>query len=71
MKKLESYILEEKNMTPTLEDVTECVRIAKENDCIVELIWVMKWSGTYKRLIYSDDDPQDVYDHRLPHVYGL
>ena len=71
MKKLETYVLEDGELTPSLENIQECVHIAKEHDCFVELIWIMKWSGKYSRIIGPDDDPQDFYDKRIPKVYGM
>ena len=47
------------------------IEIAKENDCIVSLEWTKKWSGHYKRYIYAEDDALDVFDNRIPKVYGL
>ena len=71
MKRVEAYMLEKHERTPNIEHIQRCIEIAKENDCIVSLEWTMKWSGHYKRYIYAEDDAQDVFDNRIPHVYGL
>lgn len=71
MKRVETYLLEKHETTPTVEHIQHCIDIAKENDCIVSLEWVMKWSGHYSRYIYADDNALDVFNNRLPKVYGM
>ena len=71
IKEVKVYMIDELSTTPTLEDIKECVSIAKEKDCIVQLEWNMKWSGHYSRYIRASDDPQEFYDNKLPKVYGL
>lgn len=71
MKKIETYMLDEVNDTPKIKDIEECIKIAKEHDCVIELRWFMKWSGKFVRYIHATDDAQDVYDNRIPHVYGM
>ena len=57
--------------TPTREDIADAIKIAQENECIVSLRWHVDYSGNYQRYIYNDDTVDDVYENRLPHVYGL
>lgn len=71
MKKLLTYVLEKFDSTPKIEDIEECIKIAKTENCVVLLEWDRKWSGHYQRYIYADDDAQDVYDNRIPKIYGL
>ena len=71
LKEVKAYMIDELDKTPTLQNIEECIAIAKENDCIVELNWTMKWSGHYTRYIRANDDPQDFYNNKLPRVYGL
>lgn len=71
MKKVETYLLEKHEDTPTIEHIQQCIDIAKEKDCIVSLEWNKKWSGRYSRYIYANDNAKDVFDNRLPKVYGL
>ena len=71
IKEIKTYLIDELSTTPTLDDIQACVEIAKENDCIVELNWIMKWSGQYSRYIRATDDPQEFYDTKLPKVYGI
>ena len=71
MKMVKTYLLEKHETTPTVEHIQRCIEIAKENDCIVSLEWVMKWNGHYSRYIYADDNALDVFNNRLPKVYGL
>ena len=71
MKKVEIYSLEKHETRPTVEHIQQCIDIAKENDCIVSLEWTIKWSGHYSRYIYADDEALDVFNNRLPKVYGM
>ena len=71
MKKVETYLLEKNETTPTVEHIQKCIDIAKENDCIVSLEWVMNWYGHYSRYIYADDDALNVFNNRLPKIYGM
>lgn len=73
MLRVKTYLLELEDLskTPTLEDIKECVEIAKNDNCIVELIWHTKWSGLYSRYIRAEDDPQKYFRDSIPHVYGL
>ena len=71
MKRVETFILDKVDTTPKLKDIEECVRIAKENDCVVNLKWFMKYSGKYERYIEADDDPNEFYERNLPKIYGV
>ena len=71
MKEVKTYLLDRHEDTPQIEHIQKCIEIAKENDCIVSLEWNKKWSGHYRRYIYAEDNAQDVFDNRLPKVYGL
>ena len=70
MKEVKTYILDD-DTGPALEDIEQCVNIAKSTNCVVKLEWIMKWSGHYERIIRSEDDPQDYYENHIPHIYGL
>ena len=69
MKRVKLYILEEIDQTPTLEDIQECVRIADGDDCIVKLLWTVRYSGKFERLIYPGTDPEDFFKNVIPHNY--
>ena len=56
---------------PGFNDIKDCIAIARKENCVVQLIWSMKWSGTYDRYIYADDDPSEVMKNRIPHTYGV
>ena len=71
LKEVKTYLIDGLNETPSLDDVKQCVEIAKENNCVVKLEWIMKWSGHYSRYIWADDDPQEFYDNKLPQLYGM
>lgn len=71
MQQVKTCMLDNIDQTPTLEDIKECVEIAKRDNCVVELRWQTKWSGAYARYIWADDDPQEYFNNKIPHVYGL
>ena len=71
LKKVENYIVAEYNCPPTKEDIAEAIDVAKNNHCIVSIRWNMKYSGSYQRYIYEDDDVDDVYEIRIPHMYPV
>lgn len=55
---------------PSKEDVEECLKIAKEKHCIVELRWYKKWSGNFSRYIKEDMTFEEAWD-LMPKVYGM
>ena len=69
MLELKTYILPFESR-PTLEDITECLEVAKKNNAVVELRWNVKWSGKYSVLVYPDTDAVELYE-RLPKSYGI
>lgn len=71
MQQVKTYMLEEISQTPTLEDIKECIEIAKRDNCVVNLIWHMKWSGKYSQYIRAEDDPQKYFDENIPRIYGV
>ena len=71
MKKVETYLLEEHECLPTVEHIQKCIEIAKVNDCIVSLEWVVPYSGRYSRYINAEDDAQDFYNKKIPKIYGV
>ena len=71
MKRVETYLLEKHETRPTVEHIQKCIEIAKEQNCIVSLEWTLPWSGHYSRYVYAEDDALDVFNNRLPKVYGM
>ena len=71
MKRVEKYLLEKDETRPTVEHIQKCIEIATEQNCIVSLEWTMPWCGHYSRYIYAEDDALDVFNNRLPKVYGM
>jgi len=71
IKCVEKYMVDGIYNTPTLDDVEKCISIAKEKKCIIELRWIMRYSGEYVRYFNGDEDPQEFYKNRLPHIYGM
>lgn len=53
---------------PSKEDVEECLKIAKEKHCIVELRWHKAWSGDFSRYIKEDMTFEEAWD-LMPKVY--
>ena len=73
IKQIKEYFVVGRN-TPEKEDIAEAIDIAKNNHCIVRIRWTIVYSGysgSYKRYIYEDDDVDDVYENRIPHVYSI
>lgn len=69
-KALQYYVVPD-NTVPSLEDVADAVQAAIDNDCIIELNWNMKYAGSFARYIYKTDDPTEVYNNRIPHIYAV
>lgn len=57
--------------TPKKEEVKKCIQIAKENNCVVSLVWRLKWSGRYDRYYYGDENPEEQYESIKNIIYGL
>ena len=56
--------------TPTDDDIKEAISLAKKNDCVIRLSWLLKWSGKYDRLVYPNSEFEDI-KNSLPKFYGL
>ena len=55
---------------PSLDDWYEAVRIAKEEDCIVEVRWLPNiMCGWYHDYAFEDSDPVKL-DEKTPKVYS-
>jgi hypothetical protein len=70
IKQVLEYCVTPLNKTPTKEDIQSAIEIAAQHDCIVKLIWYVRYSGWYERFIEATNDVNEVYAH-LPHIYGL
>lgn len=71
MKRVEMYMLEEVGQKPTLDDIKECVRIADERNCIVQLHWVMPYSGKFIRNILPGEDALHYFNKYIPKRYSV
>ena len=60
---------------PKIEDIEEAYKIVSENNCIVELMWDVEYSGRYTRYIHPETitnlSAQEYFDNIVPHVYGV
>lgn len=71
MLEVKTYMLDEMDQTPTLEDIKECVEIAKRDNCVVNLLWYKQYSGKYSRYIWANNDPQEYFNKHIPRIYGV
>lgn len=55
---------------PTDEDIIEAIELAKKNNCIINLIWFIEYSGRYNQYIRKEDTLKIVKE-RLPKIYGI
>lgn len=55
---------------PNDSEIQQCLDIIGDNDFVIELKWIMKWSGEYNVIITKDDTVESV-KKRLPKIYGL
>jgi hypothetical protein len=56
---------------PTYEDWCEAVKIAKEEQCVVEIRWLpSRWAGWYHEYVFMDSDPEKL-DQKTPINYGV
>lgn len=68
MKLIKEYLCDKS--TPSDDEIKDCLKIAKEEDCIVKLIWHFPYSGQYERYIKKDMTFEEVNDS-LPIIYGI
>ena len=55
---------------PTLDDWYEAVKIAKDEICVVKVIWYPNiMTGYYHDYVFEDSDPIKL-DEKTPKVYG-
>lgn len=55
---------------PTDSDLEECISIAKEHKCIVQLEWCLKWAGHYHIQIDENTTLEEA-KNKLPKEYGV
>lgn len=68
MKLVKEYLCN--NSTPSDEEVKDCIRIAKEEDCVVKMKWYFPYNGWHERYIKKDMTFEEVNDS-LPTIYGV
>lgn len=68
MKLVKEYLCD--NSTPSDEEVKDCIRIAKEEDCVVKMKWYFPYNGWNERYIKKDMTFEEVNDS-LPTIYGV
>lgn len=55
---------------PVYQDVVDAIRLANDEDCVVALFWKKTGYGTFGIYLTKNDNAQDIWDNRIPHVYG-
>lgn len=68
MKLVKEYLCD--NTTPSDEEIKDCIRIAKEEDCVVKMKWFFPYNGWHERYIKKDMTFEEV-NNGLPTVYGI
>lgn len=67
--KVETYVCEF-DKTPSEDDIKQALQLAKEHNCVIEIVWTLKWSGTYKRM-FDSETTFEAAMNSLPKCYGL
>ncbi len=62
------FVISKDRSVPSKEDVEECLKIAKEKHCIVELQWYKRWSGDFSRYIKEDMTFEEAWE-LIPKAY--
>ncbi len=55
---------------PSDGDIQQAIKIATDNKCLVELNWVVLYSGRYRVTISESDTLESVRDN-MPKYYGI
>ena len=57
--------------TPTKEELEESLKIAKIDDCVVQLKWFVQYSGWHDRYIHKDTDIEKRNEQLRHIIYGM
>ena len=68
MKLIKEYMCD--NRTPSDYEITKCLKIVKEEDCIVKLMWFYPYSGWYNMTIRNGMTFEDC-KAQLPECYPV
>lgn len=68
MKYIKEYLCDK--ITPSDEEIRECLEIVNKEDCIVKLTWFVRYNGWHNLLIKNGMTFEECKD-KLPKVYGL
>lgn len=58
------------NESPSDNDIKECIELAKKYNCVINLVWTLKWSGHFSRYIYPNSIFEDI-KNAMPRCYGM
>ena len=58
------------NESPSDNDIRECIELAKQYNCVINLVWTLKWSGHFSRYIHPNSTFEDI-KNTMPRCYGL
>jgi hypothetical protein len=56
--------------TPKDDDILEAMKIVKNDNCVVKILWNVKYSGTYDVLVANDSTLESV-KAQLPKIYPI
>ena len=55
---------------PSDDDIIECIELANKYDCIINLVWTLKWSGHFSRYIHPNSIFEEI-NNAIPRSYGM
>lgn len=58
------------NESPSDNDIKECIELAKKDNCVINLVWTLKWSGHFSRYIHPNSTFEDI-KNTMPRCYGM
>ena len=58
------------NESPSDNDIKECIELAKQYNCVINLVWTLKWSGHFSRYIHPNSTFEDI-KNTMPRCYGM
>lgn len=58
------------NESPSDNDIKECIELAKKYNCVINLVWTLKWSGHFSHYIHPNSTFEDI-KNTMPRCYGL
>ena len=68
MKLIKEYLCD--SITPSDEEIMECLDIVNKEDCIVQLTWFFPYNGWHQLCVKKGMTFKECQD-KLPKVYGV